>query len=893
MMYICYTYNNKHRKMDSIEYVQFTITSLNNLQRKFIDAFPDDETPPVIMPASGKDGKTPKYPHARIKYGVSDAYAHIPECAANGALVLLNDSIIVIDCDDTTTADALLSSIPEFNHTVTTKTTKGYHFWFRSTQASRQAGMVDGARQLLHSNGERMPIDIKTMCKTGTRGVISIPPSNGKEWIRSPLDSEILPLPDQFVQFYLHFKSDSKTSNTPTDDDFSQSLSQRIRTAVDFKEVEALVHALPRDFKDTYDNWLKVMFCLKHVENSERCFNLLVNFSKDSKHWNENESVTYIKKKWDSVCGLQNDKGITIASLHYWVKTANPNKYHEILGHRIVNEIQYIKANHNDIARLVSKLLKNSFVCASVQSGIWYKYESPVWKQDVKQVMFRHEMSTTVVKAIDGAFKTFVNKQKQSSFTIGLQTPMFHPDDDPDVYSSSYTSSSECCTEAGMSTSSSRSTQKRLGLKKNSVVESVTDIDCLYNTVESIKDKLKHKRFKDEVVVECTEYMYDPEFTSKLDKQPHLIGFTNGVFDLSTKEFRESVPSDYISKTVGYPFSHDIKQEQLEMVEKYFAELHPNTEERKYVLTMLASQLYGDSGHNLVHLHAGFMGSASNGKSTCFNILEIIYGDYIVKFNVSLLTTKARDDAGRPQPHFAEFEGVRLIYGTEPNQDDVLHSGILKELSGGELISYRTLFSNEIRRLEPQFKIHIMCNKTPVLDGSDDGIKRRIRKIDYKSKFVTHAEADPARHMYPIDATLLSRVRADNTLKMAFMTVLLQHYVHGWDYSMPESIRKDSECYLNENNPVAEFVNDCIVKDDTAFFTLAQAKTKLFTYNHAFFSKNLSSFKKELEKCLMVSCIQQKKIKGVKYKNAFLGWRVIDDDHTPSSAEKEEDCDEF
>ena len=81
------------------------------------------------------------------------------------------------------------------------------------------------------------------------------------------------------------------------------------------------------------------------------------------------------------------------------------------------------------------------------------------------------------------------------------------------------------------------------------------------------------------------------------------------------------------------------------------------------------------------HIHAGHLGSAANGKSTCFETLETTLGDYMRKFGIEMLTTKQR-----PDPEMAFWVGRRILYATEPKHDDVLNSGIMKDLTGGENI---------------------------------------------------------------------------------------------------------------------------------------------------------------------------------------------------------------
>ena len=131
------------------------------------------------------------------------------------------------------------------------------------------------------------------------------------------------------------------------------------------------------------------------------------------------------------------------------------------------------------------------------------------------------------------------------------------------------------------------------------------------------------------------------------------------------------------------------------------------------------------------NIHSGHNATAANGKSKFFEVLELALGPYARMFGVEMLTAKARPDAGRPMPELAKWRGVRVLYCTEPNHGDIINSGILKQLTGGEKISYRNLFSNKVERFTPQYKMHVMCNDKPKVDGSDSGIERRTRVVEY------------------------------------------------------------------------------------------------------------------------------------------------------------------
>ena len=48
-------------------------------------------------------------------------------------------------------------------------------------------------------------------------------------------------------------------------------------------------------------------------------------------------------------------------------------------------------------------------------------------------------------------------------------------------------------------------------------------------------------------MIEAKELFYDGDFMEKLDTNPYLLCFNNGVMDFKEKEFRDGRPDDYIS----------------------------------------------------------------------------------------------------------------------------------------------------------------------------------------------------------------------------------------------------------------------------------------------------------------------------------------------------------
>jgi putative DNA primase/helicase len=71
----------------------------------------------------------------------------------------------------------------------------------------------------------------------------------------------------------------------------------------------------------------------------------------------------------------------------------------------------------------------------------------------------------------------------------------------------------------------------------------------------------------------------------------------------------------------------------------------------------------------------------------------------------------------------------------------------MKELTGGDPIQCRALFENSVT-FNPQFKLVVCTNTLFDITSNDDGTWRRLRKVDFESKFTENPNED-AR--FPVD----------------------------------------------------------------------------------------------------------------------------------------------
>lgn len=776
----------------------------------------------LIMPTAVNGLKNPRYKHKDGQWTVEKAYAHLDECFESGALILLSEDLIVVDIDDSTWVDKIESMFPMFIDTVTCNTKKGKHYYFRRVEDVKDF-MFDGARGLKDDNGV-IPIDIKTICKNGTSGVISIPPSQGKTWINPLGKHEILDLPDVFIEFYrTHSQSLCKQKKPLVVAALRAKPVEAGELCGDKEEVRALVKMLSPSRANERDDWMNVGWCLHCI--SPKYLDIWVEFSTTSDKYVEGEC----ERLWDTMTL----GSYTVASLYKWARDDNPCDGNDILMKNcIFNNIIMCDGSHNSVASIIASILKDKYVFAS--KG-WFYFDGTLWKYDDNQVRLRTDFGTLVMNHFVKARQLIADKL---------------PLDDARSKSSVGTGS------------------KRSGSGNDT-------IDSISKTIMKLKDK----PFKDHLVVELREFFLDAQFIEKLDSNSNLIAFTNGVWDLNSHTFRKAMPCDHLSISVKYDYDPDLNFEYKEKVLDYWATMHPEEEQRDYTIKMFACQLHGNMGQNLFHVHAGSLGSAANGKSTFFIVMGNSLGDYVRKFPVDTLTTTQKTEFGKPIPEYQNWKGRRILFCTEPGATDVLNSGVLKALTGGEEIQYRLLFSNETYSFLPQFKLHIMCNDPPQVDGGDSGVKRRIRKIDYISQFVNADKVDVANFMFLRDETFQPTVMNNNMFKMEFLRLLLDNYDSRYVFDMPKVVEDNSREFLEENDGVFQFASQHIVKASGGFFTLKSAKESFKRSDH--FNGKIQTLKNDLIKVLKTRCIEAKRIEGVFLRNVFEGYRLTEMEQGP------------
>jgi phage/plasmid-associated DNA primase len=109
----------------------------------------------------------------------------------------------------------------------------------------------------------------------------------------------------------------------------------------------------------------------------------------------------------------------------------------------------------------------------------------------------------------------------------------------------------------------------------------------------------------------------------------------------------------------------------------------------------------------------------------------------------------------------------------------------------------------------------LTCNHLPTVPSDDGGTWRRIRVVEFKSRFV-HDPNPKNEEEYKIDLDLPLKFEE---WKEAFMYMLLQRHnkISETGFLEPEEVIGYTRAYQKQNDTIAEFIDDTMVKEQGNF----------------------------------------------------------------------------
>ena len=593
-------------------------------------------------------------------------------------------------------------------------------------------------------------------------------------------------------------------------------------------EVNVLVSLLSSERCDNYVDWINVGFCLNNI--TIKGFEIWEQWSRQSSKFKEGVCQT----KWQTFIRQTHPN---INTLRFWAHLDQPEKYQtQYVSIQIESYLKNIfikNGSTTSIANLINLLHGKKFVSVICQSNVsWFIFQGHRWfsyeNDSVSDVIIRNEIKTLLTEYY---FKLLTQLKEK-------------PDNDYLI---------------------------KLIDKAGKVMLQIEDV-----------------RFRQKCALDFAMLVYQKDFIKRLNNNPKLLCFENGVYDFETNVFRHGLPEDYNTFSTGYDYvTYEDGDPLICEIWNFMCQLFPQEPENGYPLAENTLKLLGSflcDGNNLQKFHV-WTGTGRNGKSAILKLLQMILGDYIKCINISHFTQKQYNQTGAPCPDIIRLKGAKIVYTCEPEDGSTFNLGVIKNWTGQDTITSRNLFEKELTDFTARFAVIDICNKiskmpTTITDN-DKAVLERFVITPFISFFTQTPDLDNPFE-FQINTQLESKKFPQ--WKQAFMFFLIgyaQQFIIEGSKFVPLKYNIDRiNQYREEGSVFHLFMENYIIKtNDEDDFIALNDLWEQFKHDKLFDKKMTKKSCKEY--FMKIGQFEERPcIHGKQYRNCFrmLKWDQVCDE---------------
>ena len=285
-----------------------------------------------------------------------------------------------------------------------------------------------------------------------------------------------------------------------------------------------------------------------------------------------------------------------------------------------------------------------------------------------------------------------------------------------------------------------------------------------------------------------------------LDADPCKINLQNGTLivdresaDRGYIEFVEHNPAHLISKIAPVDFAPGA---QCPKYDAFLSQVQPKPATRRFLHQWAGLSLTGDTREQRLSV---FWGKGKNGKSVFVDTISHVAGEYSETVPIETFLAEGRGrNAGQATPDLAILPGVRMLRTSEPKRNAALDEALIKLATGGEPIIARHL-NRDYFKFYPSFKLTISGNYRPKIEGSDEGIWRRVLLV-------------PWTYTVPkdeIDKTLTLKLRGEASGILNRILDGLRDWLDN-GLLLPDEVEQATAEYRSDSDPLGRFLTACV-----------------------------------------------------------------------------------
>lgn len=279
---------------------------------------------------------------------------------------------------------------------------------------------------------------------------------------------------------------------------------------------------------------------------------------------------------------------------------------------------------------------------------------------------------------------------------------------------------------------------------------------------------------------------------SELDYDPELLNTPGGTYDL-TKGLdgaHAHDPDDLITKVTAVAPGDKGRKLWEDSLSLFFCGDKELIDYVQEIVGMAAvGKVYAE------HMIIAYGGGA-NGKSTFWNTIARVLGNYSGKLSAEALTMNCKRNV---KPEMAELKGKRLIIASELEEGTRLNTGMVKQLCSIDPIEAEKKFKDPFH-FDPSHTLVLYTNHLPKVSANDDGTWRRLIVIPFNAKITGKSDIkNYADYLFE---------NAGPSIMSWIIEGAKKAIDKGYKFKEPKLVADAINAYREENDWLGQFVED-------------------------------------------------------------------------------------
>jgi len=270
------------------------------------------------------------------------------------------------------------------------------------------------------------------------------------------------------------------------------------------------------------------------------------------------------------------------------------------------------------------------------------------------------------------------------------------------------------------------------------------------------------------------------------DSHEHLAAFENAVYNTDTRQFiydMEQIRPLYLTKRFAVAYNSKANCPRWDsFLNTIFM---GDSELIRFVQKAVGLSL---SGKILEEKLFFAYGSGANGKTTFFEVLNQIFGNFQQELDSTVLIKSKSQDQRLALENMANLRGIRFATSNEIPERATYNDMIIKQLCSRDTIAAKVIYRS-VTPFKPTHKLWIRSNHKPMFNVHDGGMMRRICPIPFAYTI------PEAQRIERYEDTLLKEKQG-----------ILRWIVEGWELYLKEGMKAVP---VMMQNALAEYTQEC------------------------------------------------------------------------------------